>query len=41
MNGQMGDQPKIGAFAHHGRPAVAAGRSQTPGDDGAGNLVGG
>ena len=40
VHGQVGDQAQVGAFAHHGRPAPRARRPQSPGDDGAGDLVG-
>ena len=40
MHSQMGNQAQIGAFAHHGGPAVPAGRPQRPGDDRARDLIG-
>src|SRR6266568_7456066 len=40
MHSQMGNQAQVGAFAHHGGPAVPAGRPQRPGDDRARDLIG-
>jgi hypothetical protein len=40
VHGQVGDQAKVGPFAHHRRPAVSAGRAQRPGDDRSGDLIG-